>query len=143
MEMAGSRYEHGRSGEYILSKFLRERGWNTLVSPGSRGPADIVATKDNRIWCIQVKVRSMDNGTLLSRKEGKYLLEYAITCGCTPVVAILRSDVNTVLHVATNMRDRKQPCIIRDVLGNFVCAELENGFILFLFDLRTGKNIEP
>ena len=40
-----SNYEIGRNVEFRICTFLDNLGWITTLSPGSRGPADITATK--------------------------------------------------------------------------------------------------
>jgi Holliday junction resolvase len=43
----------------VVALYLRSRGWNIELSKGSRGAADIVATKRNYTkWMIQVKSSS-------------------------------------------------------------------------------------
>ena len=141
--MRKSRYEFGMWGEEIVCHTLRKRGWTVYPSPGSRGPADILAVKTKRSWCIQVKTRTTDNSRLLGRKEERCLLKYSTSCSGTPVVAILKRNSSSVLRVATHMRDVDDHSTIRDVAGNFVCVDLDNGFMLFFFDLRKGSSLEP
>ena len=39
--------------------YLKLKGWNIKLSKGSRGPADIIATRDFKKWLIQVKSSSL------------------------------------------------------------------------------------
>lgn len=49
----------GREAEYVVALYLKSMGWaNVKLSPGSRGPADIVASCPNALWYIQVKASS-------------------------------------------------------------------------------------
>ncbi|HKU50176.1 MAG TPA: restriction endonuclease, partial [Nitrososphaera sp.] len=50
----------GREAEYIVALYLKSAGWSDVrLSPGSRGPADIVASRHGAItWYIQVKASS-------------------------------------------------------------------------------------
>lgn len=49
------RSRFGREIENKVADFLSSRGWKIGISFGSRGPADIIAIKNGRKWCIQVK----------------------------------------------------------------------------------------
>ena len=49
----------GREAEYVVALYLKSIGWRDVrLSPGSRGPADIVASRPGAIWLIQVKASS-------------------------------------------------------------------------------------
>ena len=45
----------GREAEYAAGSCLTNYGWAVFFSKGSRGPADIVASRDNTFLLIQVK----------------------------------------------------------------------------------------
>jgi Holliday junction resolvase len=45
----------GREAEYAAGSCLNNYGWAVFFSKGSRGPADIVASRDNTLLLIQVK----------------------------------------------------------------------------------------
>lgn len=46
----------GREAEYVVALYLKSAGWNDVrLSPGSRGPADIIASSPSARWFIQVK----------------------------------------------------------------------------------------
>lgn len=45
----------GREAEYMSGLFLQTHNWSIFFSNGSRGPADIIATKNNIMLLIQVK----------------------------------------------------------------------------------------
>lgn len=51
--MSYSRF--GREAEYAAGSCLNNYGWAVFFSKGSRGPADIVASRDNILLLIQVK----------------------------------------------------------------------------------------
>ena len=51
--MSYSRF--GREAEYAAGSCLNKYGWAVFFSRGSRGPADIVANRDNTFLLIQVK----------------------------------------------------------------------------------------
>lgn len=49
----------GREAEYVVALYLKAVGWSDVrLSPGSRGPADIVASCARASWYIQVKASS-------------------------------------------------------------------------------------
>ena len=45
----------GREAEFVVTLYLKLKGWSIQLSRGSRGPADIIATRDFIKWMIQVK----------------------------------------------------------------------------------------
>lgn len=51
--MSYSRF--GREAEYAAGSCLANYGWNVFFSRGSRGPADIIARRDNVFLLVQVK----------------------------------------------------------------------------------------
>ena len=54
-----AQYHRGRSAEYRVIQKLRERGWYTVRSAGSKGDFDIVAFKGWRTILVQVKRRQV------------------------------------------------------------------------------------
>jgi len=48
-------YERGRAAEYRVRRQLESEGWLCVRAAGSKGPVDIVAFRDGRVRCIQVK----------------------------------------------------------------------------------------
>jgi Holliday junction resolvase len=78
----------GREAEFIITIYLKLKGWDIQLSKGSRGPADIIATRNSTIWFIQVK-----SSTALPKLKGyeiKRLKEIANISGGLAVIAILR-----------------------------------------------------
>jgi Holliday junction resolvase len=49
----------GREAEFVVVLYLKLKGWNIKLFKGSRGPADIIATRDFKKWLIQVKSSSL------------------------------------------------------------------------------------
>ncbi len=45
----------GREAEYLAGLYLKNYEWRVFFSKGSRGPADIIAQKNNTTLLIQVK----------------------------------------------------------------------------------------
>jgi Holliday junction resolvase len=78
----------GREAEFIIAIYLKLRGWSIQLSKGSRGPADIIATRNSTVWLIQVK--SSNTVPKLKGYELKRLKEMADSFGGLAVIAILR-----------------------------------------------------
>jgi len=78
----------GREAEFIIAIYLKLRGWSIQLSKGSRGPADIIATRNSTVWLIQVK--SSNTVPKLKGYELKKLKEMADIFGGLAVIAILR-----------------------------------------------------
>ena len=92
-------YILGRSREYNLLSKLRKNNWFAIRGAGSKAgmvkvndkkyfPIDIVSIKKDKgkmtkIWFIQVSKYLTD----IDKIEKKYLLEWAIGKGTTPVIA--------------------------------------------------------
>ena len=94
----------GREAEFIITIYLKLRGWDIELSKGSRGPADIIATRNSTIWFIQVK-----SSTTLPRLKGyevKRLKELADISGGLAVIAILwpayKENLNNSLPLEGN-----------------------------------------
>jgi hypothetical protein len=77
--------EFGREAEYVVGSILNLKGWKVRFSPSSRGPADMVASKDGNTWCIQVKA-SMKSPHIKSEEITK-LKAYASSIKGLPVFA--------------------------------------------------------
>jgi Holliday junction resolvase len=78
----------GREAEYVVALYLKSSGWNVVLSRGSRGPADIVATCSTARWFIQVK--SSAGIPRLRGYEIKKLKEIAACKGGLPVISTLQ-----------------------------------------------------
>ena len=135
-------YHLGRHAEIQVAEILRSFGWNTVLSPGSRGPADIHATKEDQTWCIQVKYRS-DGLVTLEKFEESMLLRYSKKYSCTPILAAVTRYPGGLLLNASNFRDPKNTNVIRDKQGNIFGIEIDKFTALFLFNLITCKKIHP
>lgn len=141
--MKFSNYYHlGRSTEIQVSQILQRLGWETKLSPGSKGPADIHANRNGKKWCIQVKFRS-DGISGLNWSEESQLLAHSAKCGCKAIVAIVTRYPGGLLLNASNARDDKNPFVIRNKSGSFFAIEIDHNTALFFYDLPDGKKIEP
>jgi Holliday junction resolvase len=77
--------DFGREAEYLVASYLRKEGWRIVLSPSSRGAADLIAKKDGNTWCIQVKA-SMKSPHIKS-EEIIRLQTYARSIKGVPVFA--------------------------------------------------------
>jgi Holliday junction resolvase len=79
----------GREAEYVVALYLKSTGWHDVkLSPGSRGPADIVATRSTERWFIQVKASS--GVPRLKGREVRGLISLAEKNGGLAVVSTLQ-----------------------------------------------------
>ena len=72
--------------------YLKSEGWNVSFSKGSRGPADVIASRNHKLWLIQVKASRR-----LSKLKGcevTRLMEMASKSGGMPVVATLQPQAS-------------------------------------------------
>ena len=84
----------GREAEFVVTLYLKLRGWTILLSKGSRGPADIIAIRNFKKWLIQVK-----SSTRIPRLKGyevESLNKMAQRDGGEPVIATLQ-PIETVI----------------------------------------------
>ena len=79
----------GREAEYVVALYLKSVGWTDVrLSPGSRGPADIIASCSNALWYIQVKASS--GIPRLKAREVRRLIKMAGDNNGTAVVSTLQ-----------------------------------------------------
>lgn len=80
-------YSYGRKKEREIILVLKEAGYETHLSPGSRTACDIFAQKKHRKYCIQAKsTRGIDHPAITS-EEKRRLKITATKRGAIPVVA--------------------------------------------------------
>ena len=87
----------GREAEFIVTLYLKLKGWKIQLSKGSRGPADIIASRDFTKWLIQVK-----SSTIIPRLKGlevKRLRKMAQRDGGEAVIATLQ-PMETVIGMS-------------------------------------------
>ena len=113
----------GREAEFIVVLYLKLKGWNIQLSKGSRGPADIIATRDFKKWLIQVK-----SSTLIPRLKGsevKRLRKMAQKDKGHAVIATLQ-PIQTAMGMSTTEEQkilesyRKDTAILQ--FGNYVMS---------------------
>ena len=78
----------GREAEFVIAIYLQSYGWNVQLSPGSRGPADLIATQGSDKWLIQVK--SSSNIPRLKGHELNQLRKMAKIANGQPVIATVQ-----------------------------------------------------
>jgi Holliday junction resolvase len=100
----GSHFEYGQRKEREVAARLRSEGYNTKLSPGSRGASDMVARRGTKTWVIQVKAsRSCSQSTISS--EGRRRLKIqAQKIGATPVLACVNRGRVRYFSVRTGKR---------------------------------------
>ena len=78
----------GREAEFVITLYLKVRGWHIQLSKGSKGPADIIAIRESTKLLIQVK-----SSTRIPRLKGyevKRLRETAQIARGLAVIATLQ-----------------------------------------------------
>ena len=144
-----SNYEIGRNVEFRLCTFLDNLGWITTLSPGSRGPADIAATKReltlvaknfdendlvNKIkqkLCIQVKFRSDIEYHSLSTTEWHYLADHSIKCNCLPIVATVSKFLGKQFEQMSLNYEYGRPWNLGD------------GYVAYFHNILNGEEFRP
>ena len=113
----------GREAEFIVVLYLKLKGWNIQLSKGSRGPADIIATRDFKKWLIQVK-----SSTLIPRLKGsevKRLRKMAQIDRGHAVIATLQ-PIQTAMGMATTEEQKILESYTKDTailqFGNYVMS---------------------
>ena len=138
-----SSYDIGRNAEIQVCDAQLKLGWKTSLSPGSKGAADVQAEKPEARWCIQVKYREENSGSIIPLSEEMRLISHSKQCGCTPIAAIVTAFPGGLLLNASNIRDKRNPFVIRNTCGEFYAIEVDEGTALFFYDLLNGRKIEP
>jgi Holliday junction resolvase len=120
----------GREAEFIITIYLKLKGWDIQLSKGSRGPADIIATRNSTIWFIQVK--SSTSLPKLKGYEVKRLKEIANISGGLAVIAILRPAYRENLNNSLSPERDKKTYEVN--LGKYS---------IFFYSLDSWKAITP
>lgn len=105
-DIAGdSTYHTGRNVEYQVLDDLRKRGYFVFLSPGSKGPVDLVAIKTGVTLLVQAK-----KGMTLYVTAWNALYDLAISVGAVPVLAGTAGDLKyKQLTARKTGRKTKQP----------------------------------
>ena len=144
-----SNYEIGRNVEFRICTFLDNLGWITTLSPGSRGPADITATKReltlvaknfdendliNKIkqkLCIQVKFRSDIEYHSLSTTEWHYLADHSVKYNCPPIVATVSKFLGKQFEQMSLNYEHGRPWNLGD------------GYVAYFHNILNGEEFRP
>jgi Holliday junction resolvase len=125
----------GREAEFIVVLYLKLRGWNIQLSKGSRGPADIIATRDFEKWLIQVK-----SSTLIPRLKGlevKRLRKMAQRDRGHAVVATLQP-----IETAMGMSMREEQSILGSYAKDTAILQFGN-YVMSFYSLINWKRLRP
>jgi len=101
--MMKNQLKYGRSKEKAIAKKLKRKGYNTTLSPASRGPSDIKARGRKR-WNIQVKATRKNRPLSLSPKERRRLKIQARKENAIPVIAQVKRGKVTFRSVRTRKK---------------------------------------
>jgi len=129
--------EFGREAEFVVANYLRLKGWSILLSPYSRGPADLIASKGSVSWCIQVKAST--RAARITSQELNKLKELSSRLNASPVLASLQPYQ---INDSSNTLDPADRRIVRGSNGEMVGVSLGQ-YMLFLYSVDTWKPIEP
>ena len=125
----------GREAEFIVVLYLKLKGWNIQLSKGSRGPADIIATRDFEKWLIQVK-----SSTLIPRLKGsevKRLRKMAQRDRGHAVVATLQP-----IETAMGMSMREEQSIFGSYTKDTAILQFGN-YVMSFYSLINWKRLRP
>jgi Holliday junction resolvase len=125
----------GREAEFIVVLYLKLKGWNIQLSKGSRGPADIIATRDFEKWLIQVK-----SSTLIPRLKGsevKRLRKMAQRDRGHAVVATLQP-----IETAMGMSMREEQSILGSYTKDTAILQFGN-YVMSFYSLINWKRLRP
>jgi Holliday junction resolvase len=122
----------GREAEFVITLYLKVRGWRIWLSSGSKGPADIIAIRESTKLLIQVK-----SSTKIPRLKGyevKRLRETAEFTGGLAVIATLQPAVDAIA-TDDDIHSRSADETFAEIcLGNYS---------IFFYSLHDWKRIMP
>lgn len=135
-----SKCKFGRDSEITIAVYMMSKGWNIKLSKGSKGPADIYASKGSKVWYIQVKA-----STKVPRIKGADIIKLenlASLSGACPVVAFLQPVLNATTinliefskHMERQQNDRNSITEMQMQIQKFY---------LSFYDLGNWSRLEP
>ena len=131
-----SRSKFGRDAEITIALHIMSKGWDVKFSRGSRGPADLYASKKSEEWYIQVKA-----STKAPRIKGLDILKLeklASSAGAFPVLALVQPTINAnpILSpgVSERLTEQESDC------GSMGRLRL---FYLSFYNLINWSKLEP
>lgn len=131
-----SRSKFGRDAEITIALHIMSKGWNVKFSRGSRGPADLYASKESEEWYIQVKASNTApriKGVDISRLE-----KLALSAGACPVLALLQPSVNANPILSPGVSER-----LTGQAGDCTCTARLQQFYLSFYNLINWSKLEP
>jgi Holliday junction resolvase len=131
----------GRDGEFVVAIYLNSCGWNVQLSRGSRGPADIIATRRSTKWLIQVK--SSRKIPILKGQELNRLREMAKSADGLPIVATVQPK-ETAIAVSTEEARGVDSNEYSIQIGNDAGRRSEStAYGIFLYSLVDWRIVYP
>ena len=91
-----SKYRFGRDAEITISLYMMSKGWRVTMSRGSRGPADLYAKRESKLWCVQVKAST--KALCIKGLAIRRLIAHALQENGHPVLAILQPSFKRYIH---------------------------------------------
>ena len=132
-------YTMGRDIEFTVIKVLNLFGWESKISPGSRGFFDIRSIKNRKKFGIQVKYRSSGDFALSTiASEKRQILEYSKTSNYTPILAFVTRN-SFILSSSRYHRDPKNNFLILDQQDQLIWIQIGTDFILQFVNIKTKK----
>lgn len=128
-----SRSKFGRDAEITIALHIMSKGWDVKFSRGSRGPADLYASKESEEWYIQVKA-----STKAPQIKGLDILKlekFALSAGACPVLALLQPSINSLPVLSSEISGRH--------VGRDCSVDLLQQFFLSFYNIVNWSKLEP
>ena len=97
-----SKYTYGRNKEKTVAKELEKKGSKVVLSPGSKGAADLTAKFPNKTWKVQVKSSKVGTPKSPNSKDLGRLKSSATKSKATPVIAKVEKNKITYFSARNN-----------------------------------------
>ena len=123
-----------------VKQMLEELGWTCTLSAGSRGPADIIATRLDMKLAVQVKLRKATKCTITSAEINR-LVKLGESIGAAPIVAVVTHDLENILLSSVYSKHTEFQNFIVDPACNLVCISLGSNKSCFMYNMTTGANV--
>jgi Holliday junction resolvase len=123
-----------------VKQMLEQLGWTCTLSAGSKGPADIIATRLDMKLAIQVKLRK-DTKCTISSSEINRLIKFTAAIGAAPIVAVVTDDLEKLLSTSVYSKHTDYRNFIVDPACNLVCISIGNNQTCFMYNMTTGDKV--
>jgi hypothetical protein len=133
-----SKSKFGRDAEITIALHIISKGWDVKFSRGSRGPADLYASKESEEWYIQVKA-----STKAPRIKGSGVLsleKLALSAGACPVLALLQPSINSNPVLSSEVLRTERTVNEGGICGS---EDLLQQFYLSFYNLVDWSKLEP